>query len=172
MTPITNPSGGAPGGGGGSSAGVGCKVYATATTDGSGIAWTNFNVAFQAERFDDAGFHDNVVNKHRLTIPDGLDGLYVVRAEVPFGAGGERYTRITKNHQTDDNPEDGNLLGQFRDSGADGASGTPSQHQIVAIERLVAGDFVVVQFASANSQTPALNATLRPMTFGLARLGD
>lgn len=41
---------------------------------------------FQAEKFDTDGYHDNVTNNSRMTIPSGLAGKYLIGATVDQNA--------------------------------------------------------------------------------------
>jgi hypothetical protein len=59
---------------------VGCRAYFTAaqtiaTATSTAVAWT-------AENFDTDGFHDNVTNNTRFTIPSGKDGKYSITYHV------------------------------------------------------------------------------------------
>jgi hypothetical protein len=86
---------------------VGCSLYQTAgstsITNGTYVA-----MAYDAERFDTHGFHDNVTNNSRITIPAGLGGYYLVRMNTRFdlSAVGTRQGALFVNGvQVSDNPE-------------------------------------------------------------------
>lgn len=65
---------------------VGCRVYATSA---QAIAnSTDTSVAFPNESYDTDGFHSNVTNNHRLTIPAGLSGYYRLTANIGFATSG------------------------------------------------------------------------------------
>lgn len=61
---------------------VGCKVKRTANQMIPTSATTA--VAFTAESWDTAGFHDNATNNTRLTVPVGYGGKYRLEAGVVF----------------------------------------------------------------------------------------
>jgi hypothetical protein len=52
-------------------------------------------ITFDTETFDTDGYHDNVTNNHRLTVPSGLGGYYLIQAQVRWenGSGGGSYRR-------------------------------------------------------------------------------
>lgn len=45
-------------------------------------------IAFNSERFDDGGMHDNVTNNSRLTVPAGQGGTYRIGFHVTYHTGG------------------------------------------------------------------------------------
>jgi hypothetical protein len=62
--------------------------------------WTKIN--YNNEYWDTDGFHDNVTNNSRLTIPAGLGGLYHFIAQITMAANatGVRFAAITINGAT------------------------------------------------------------------------
>jgi hypothetical protein len=76
---------------------VGCSL--TNTTDQTTANDTSFTLAFNTERFDTDGFHDNSVNNSRITIPSGKGGKYLINAQVTFkgNATGIRRIRMVTN---------------------------------------------------------------------------
>ena len=63
---------------------VGCRVYnnaAQSSSDG-----TDLIINFNLESFDSDGFHSNVTNNSRITIPTGKGGKYLVGASMTFAA--------------------------------------------------------------------------------------
>jgi hypothetical protein len=63
---------------------IGCRVYLLANQTIANATDTFVN--FAAETFDTNGFHDNVTNNTRITIPAGLAGYYRVTANSRFDA--------------------------------------------------------------------------------------
>jgi len=61
---------------------VGCRVYASSAQTISNA--TDTIVAFANESYDTDGFHSNVTNNSRMTIPAGLAGYYRVTANIGF----------------------------------------------------------------------------------------
>lgn len=61
---------------------AGSSVTTTATSG------TTVGVAFNTEQFDTDGYHDNVTNNSRFTVPAGLGGLYVVSCQFNLGLSG------------------------------------------------------------------------------------
>jgi hypothetical protein len=62
----------------------GVSLYKSATqstTHGTSVA-----VTFDSESFDTDGFHSNVTNNSRVTIPSGLDGKYRVSGNITYAA--------------------------------------------------------------------------------------
>lgn len=75
---------------------VGVRLKQTANKS---IANPNARVQFDAEDFDTDGFHDNVTNNTRITIPAGKNGTYLFTASVgvPTAASGTRNFSLIKN---------------------------------------------------------------------------
>jgi hypothetical protein len=114
--------------------GCGLSRVSTGVSIGSG-AWTA--VGFDAEDWDAGGYHDNVTNNTRVTIPTGLGGKYLLTASVQFAgnATGLRDVRFFKN-------------GTATVGGLDqrAANSTNTVNFIVsAVVNLVAGDYVELQ---------------------------
>jgi hypothetical protein len=65
---------------------VGCRVYASSAQTISNA--TDTTIAFANESYDTDGFHSNVTNNTRLTIPAGLAGYYRVTASIGWEVSG------------------------------------------------------------------------------------
>ncbi len=92
-------------------------------------------VAFNVEDYDDEGYHDNVTNNSRLTIP--RDGTFIIGSAITWelsAAGFFRYFDIGLNG--------GTFFPTFDQRKPDGQGGTPLT-QVSAV-KLVAGDFLEV----------------------------
>ena len=76
---------------------TGCRVYASSAQTISNS--TDTKLAFANESFDTDGFHSNVTNNTRITIPAGLGGYYRVTANSGFlsNASGRRLMGLTIN---------------------------------------------------------------------------
>jgi hypothetical protein len=76
---------------------VGCRVYASSAQSIANA--TDTAVAFANESYDTNGFHSNVTNNARLTIPAGLSGYYRFTANIGFAtnASGRRIYQIQFN---------------------------------------------------------------------------
>jgi hypothetical protein len=78
------PTWAAPSGG---SSFVGC--YAFIDSSGYNVANATFaTLTFDGEQFDTDGFHSNVTNNSRITIPSGKAGKYLITAQTYFDASG------------------------------------------------------------------------------------
>lgn len=96
-------------------------------------AWTD--VLFNTNEADELGFHSTTTNTQRMTVPANRDGLYLVVANVEFDAStaGARFYRLLKN-----GTRQLELV-----TGPGIAFGTATH--LVALHRLVAADYLVVQ---------------------------
>jgi hypothetical protein len=76
----------------------GCRVYRTTNVTLADVTWTKVP-AFDAEHYDNGGYHSLVTNPERITIPAGLGGTYLVTASCWFAqnANGFRLFQVTKN---------------------------------------------------------------------------
>lgn len=81
----------------GTTGSVSAHVYHSA--DQSVLSGGEAIVAFNSERHDTEGFHDNAVNNSRLTIPAGHAGKYIAAATLGYAANatGRRQLGIKKN---------------------------------------------------------------------------
>jgi len=79
---------------------VGASAYLTAAQSCANNSFVTLN--FDAENFDTDGFHSNVTNNSRLTVPSGKAGKYLVNFQADFAlnATGVRYAFITLNGST------------------------------------------------------------------------
>jgi hypothetical protein len=86
---------------------IGCSLYQTAGATSIANA-TETVMAYDAEKYDTSGFHDNATNNSRITIPAGLGGYYLIRENTRFNtnATGTRNGRLYINGaQVTDLPE-------------------------------------------------------------------
>jgi hypothetical protein len=85
----------------------GCSVYQSAGA--TSIANNTLTaLAYDSEKFDTDGFHDNTTNNSRITIPTGLGGYYLVRLNTRFdinAAGVRRGMLYVNGAQITDLPE-------------------------------------------------------------------
>jgi hypothetical protein len=80
-------------------------AYVTKTGAQSLTNNTDTIITWNAERFDTDGFHDNVTNNSRMTIPSGKGGKYLVLGSAYYTTGsGYRELNVLKN---------GNLVNYF-----------------------------------------------------------
>lgn len=121
-------------------------------------------LTFDSENYDTSAFHSTSSNTSRLTIPTGLDGYYIVGANIFWTAtaGGRRYLRLQTNGTTI-------VAGVEIGSVAD-ATAAPSQMVEVPL-LLSAGDYVeVVVLQSSGGNLNISTAVLVP-NFWMYRLG-
>lgn len=89
-------------------------------------------VALNTDRFDSDNFHDVVTNNSRLTVPTGLDGVYLIvaQATIAGAASGQRIINITQN---------GTQIARMIYAGT---ASFAAHMQCSTIRNLVAGDFI------------------------------
>jgi hypothetical protein len=107
---------------------------ATLSADFSLANNTTTAVPLAVEHFDTDGYHDNVTNNTRLTIPPNMGGKYLVHYQGVFAANatGVRYTAIRKN---------GSIVPQYNQPTSFGASNDAYINSSVVID-LAAGDYI------------------------------
>jgi hypothetical protein len=113
----------------------------------------NTSLAFDQERYDTAGVHDNVTNNSRLTAP--VTGIYAVTAQFSWGASGTgiRVGGIMKNGSA--------LITRSEQQAGDDDENVTTQ------VRLAAGDYVevvVLQTNGGNSLPIAANGMAQQYT--------
>lgn len=140
----------------------GCAAYRT----------TNFSVAnsayvpvdFTSESFDDSGYHDNVTNPSRFTVP--ADGVYLLTAAASWdsSAAGARELAIAKNAQTSAN----DALSVYVNPAGTSINSASS---LSAIDKCSAGDYYELYAWQNSGGTRTLDVTawMRPR-FGIFRL--
>ena len=76
---------------------AGADVSSTATQSLANNTAVAIN--FDTEQFDVGGYHDNVTNNSRLTVPSGKAGYYQINASINFASNstGLRYAILNKN---------------------------------------------------------------------------
>lgn len=76
---------------------VGCSLNRSTDLTVSNNAWNV--ITYDTENYDTDGFHSNVTNTSRITIPTGKAGKYQILTSVLWNtsAVGERYLSVTKN---------------------------------------------------------------------------
>lgn len=116
------------------------------------------SLAFNSERFDNVGMHDNSTNNSRLTIPSGYDGLWRFGTSVQWNntaGGNRRLVRLSLNNTTD-------IAGSEIAPGA----ATYTQHCFEAVYECVAGDYVVVNvYQDSGSAINVIAASARSAEF-------
>ena len=113
----------------------------------------NTNLAFDQERYDTAGVHDNATNNSRLTAP--VTGIYAVTAQFTWGGSagtGCRFAGVMKNGST--------LIARSQQLPGD------DDENITTQVRLAAGDYVevLVLQTSGGSLTVAANGIAQQFT--------
>ena len=114
--------------------GVDIGVSVTAAAPQTILTGSTTTLTFNTEDWDTSGFHDNVVNNDRLTVPVGLAGKYLVTFNVTFdsSAAGSRIVGVHKNGS-------GIYITDSRD-GTSGGFGTSVS--ISGFVSLAVGDFI------------------------------
>jgi len=100
----------------------------------------NTSLAFDQERYDAAGVHDNATNNSRLTAP--VTGIYAVTAQFTWGGSagaGSRFAGVMKNGST--------LIARSQELAGD------DDENITTQVLLAAGDYVEVQVLQTSGGT-------------------
>lgn len=76
---------------------IGCRVYSSSAQSVANS--TDTAAAFANESYDTDGFHSNVTNNNRITIPAGLTGYYRITANIGFAtnSSGRRIFQVRLN---------------------------------------------------------------------------
>jgi hypothetical protein len=116
-------------------------------------------LTFDQETADTDGFHSTVSNTGRLTIPSGLDGLYLILGQVEWATNntGSRRAQILLNGAT--------LLASVRDAAF---ASSQVHHQVMAIYPAAAGDYFTLE--GLQTSGGALNANATDTWFSCVRL--
>jgi hypothetical protein len=125
---------------------VGCAIWTTANT-----AWTQntqATIPYPNETFDTNGFHDNVTNNSRITIPTGYGGKYLltVNTMTPDDWNGYGYTFLWKNGAVATDAE-----GLYNDGRFGSVAATAGVNQLNASTTITcnAGDYLELRIQSA-----------------------
>lgn len=113
----------------------GCRVYQNA---GVGINAATI-LSFQVENFDNGGYHDNVTNNSRITVPSGKGGKYHIGASLDVSGAYTSKLSIKLNGAT----YIANNVGGS-ETGYDGCT-------VSTIYELAVGDYVEVEAKAANA---------------------
>ena len=78
---------------------VGCRITQASGTSQTIANNTSTDLTFDSETYDTDGFHDNVTNNARITIPAGKGGKYLINGHMEWtsAASGIRNVYIFKN---------------------------------------------------------------------------
>ncbi len=136
--------------------GAGARVSRNAAQAIAAGTWTS--IQFNTEEYDSDGYHSNVTNNSRLTIPAGLSGRYLLWGSAEMSGGGGSITfRILKNATSTIASK---YIGGF--NGGD---------EFSCLAALAAGDFVEFQlFNSAGAYNVNVVADYSPR-FAIQGLG-
>lgn len=116
----------------------GAKAYSTTNQT---INNTSAALTLDAEEYDTDGFHDNVTNNPRFTIPTGMGGYYSLKGGVGVNAANNGWIGFKLN-------------GTTLSRGINGAQYTAGNYfQVVWDVQLVAGDYVELWVATTGNIT-------------------
>jgi len=120
---------------------IGAKAIQSSGTTVNNLFGT---MAFQAEDYDSSGFHDNVTNNTRLTVPAGKGGKYLIGAsfKVISTSGKQLGCLIRLNGSTI-------LASQISGTGIDNVNAV----SITTFAQLAAGDYVELLVVAGSSDT-------------------
>ena len=140
---------------------VGCLVTSTATPQSvANTAATKVN--FDSEDFDTDGFHSNVTNNTRITIPSGKDGYYFVYGLIHWSpnTAGRRVLYISKNNAT-----------VVQNEGFSVATNTQYPALWLGqVFNLVAGDYLELEAFQSTGGSLNLNNDPSTMKFGVYKI--
>lgn len=127
---------------------------------------TETQVPFDTEAEDDWGFHSNVTNSHRLTVPAGAGGLYLADYEGWYASNAvaARYTRIYRRNAANVIQE---TISDIR-NGSAGGVGTIVH--LCAPLRLVAGEIVDVTMYQNAGAGVTLTSPANTIRFALYKI--
>lgn len=131
---------------------VGVKAY---QTSGQSVnSATQTLLTWDAEEFDSNGFHDNVTNNSRFTVPSGQDGYYMFGANLVWTVGLADQTRCFINLL-----KNGTLIrGGRAEVPESGTSAEPSPACSVLVQ-LAATDYVEVQVHQSSGSAKTISVT-------------
>ena len=137
----------------------GCRVTQSAGQTIANASTTTLN--FNTETFDVDGYHDNVTNNNRLTIPAGKSGYFLIFAKLNMTANatGSYQGVLRKN---------GSQIATFASKNNTGINGEPAVTIIASGVPTDFFDFAVYQDSSGNLDT--ISGTTAT-TFGITYLG-
>jgi hypothetical protein len=137
---------------------VGCQ--ATSNTNQTIANNTLTAINWNTETFDSDGFHDNVTNNSRMTIPSGKGGKYLVTAllQIETNTSGVRLIYIYKNGS------------QVRYTQLTPTAARPS-HLITCIVETVATDYLEIYVNQTSGTTQTYDTSGLEGEFNIAWLG-
>lgn len=127
---------------------VGCRAYLnTSTTAANGA---DKYLDLNAETFDTDGFHSNVSNSSRFTIPAGKAGYYLMMAQILWdgNSSGQRQSAIIKNRTTTLN----------RTCNTNNSSSAGANYVTTGLSYLSVGDYVEFYCYQDSGSTIGINA--------------
>ena len=141
---------------------VGCFAYMSANLNMSN--GTETSMTLDLENYDTDGFHSNVTNNTRLTIPTGKSGYYLVQGQVGYDLNttNRRITTIRKNNTSNIAQVEGN---------PNGASNVYPYFPITVVAYLAAADYVELRGWQNSGGTLAALAGAVGSVFSIAYLG-
>jgi len=148
---------------------IGAKAKKTTAQSFSNATWTAAQL--DTEEFDTDGFHDNVTNNSRMTVPAGLAGKYLAIGLIQWSgsstAPNQRYTSLAKNGSRESNLSlpGSSVVGAMSLSGV----GEP----MIGVFDLIAGDYIEIhgyQDSAGSLNTFAAYLTLIKLDAG--RVGN
>ncbi len=141
---------------------VGCRVFKNAVQTISNATLTD--LTFAAESYDTDGFHDNVTNNERITIPSGKGGKYLLVGvcELAPNATGRRQAVFKKNGTT-----------VIHEAYIEAVSAATIETTLnpVGVFDLVAGDYVTFQVRQDSGGNLNTNSGTAVVSFAASYLG-
>jgi len=144
---------------------VGCMLRKT--TDQNISTSTYTAITFDSEVLDTDGFHNNVTNNERITIPTGKSGKYLITASILYApnASNSRRNLVTLNGAVGV----GTTVSDQRGGGFSGAS---SEVNFVGFYALTAGDYIQLNAYQDSGSTLAAGGFSTAFSyFGVQYLG-
>lgn len=156
----------ATGGGGGAAP----PAYVSLSGDAQTATANTLREYLWTHEYEDAhDFHSTTTNPGRITIPAGLDGLYLITVKMSFTTTSSVQTWRAAQLVLNSNVI---LVDTGTNKRADESSTNPTDVQLVATARLVAGDYLRVNTWAADAVTVGGTLTqTKRCTFSMVRLG-
>lgn len=128
---------------------VGCTVYRSAALNFA--ASSDTDVQWDAEDFDTDGFHSLVTDTDRITIPSGLDGLYLFTSAASSSTNGTASARWIHSIMKNTSTLRGSVVEILQNTTG------PPQTVVTTITPAVAGDYFRTRVFNGAAATKAVN---------------
>jgi hypothetical protein len=123
---------------------------------------TDKTLTWDSEDYDTDGFHSTGSNTHRITIPSGLDGVYLFTAQVDWDANSSGYRRCWI--------EDDGAIVKAEDIRIAASGSERTESILMAVIAVTAGDWYAVHAYQNSAGTRSMDLNASRCHFGAWRL--